>query len=89
MKMYLVRRYEDSLPEREYGVSDGYYAVGLFDSEEKANEAKEKAIALAKTTDYKDEYGCITTEIDILTIELNKTYKQDDQIYLGGGFYIE
>ena len=89
MIMYLVRRYEDSLPKGEYGVSDGYYAVGLFDSEEKANEANEAAINQAKSTDYSDQFGRIKTEIEIIPIEVNKAYEPDDQIYLGGACYIE
>lgn len=89
MKMYLVRRYVDEKAPGEYGVCDSYYAVGLFDSEEKAKEAMAKAEALARETDFEDQYSRCETVIDILVIETNKMYEADDQIYLGGGFYTE
>ena len=89
MTMYLVRRYVDEHTPGEYGVCDSYYAVGLFDSEEKANEAVAKAEALAMETDYEEQYSRCKTVVDILVIETNKMYEADDQIYLGGGFYME
>ena len=89
MTMYLVRRYVDEHTPGEYGVCDSYYAVGLFDSEEKAKEAAEKAEALARETDYEEQYSRCSTVVDILAIETNKMYKADDQMYLGGGFYME
>lgn len=89
MQMYLVRRYVDEKPYGAYGVCDSFYIVGLFDSEEKAHAAREKAIALAKETDYEEQYSREATEIDIISIEVNKTYENDEQIYLGGSCYIE
>ena len=89
MLMYLVRAYVDCLAHKEYGVHDSYYAIGLFDSEEKANEAIRKAEAHARETDYEDQYDRKETTIDIIPIEVNKMYEDKEQIYLGGGFYVE
>ena len=83
MKMYLVRRFSDDLPEHDYGVNEAYYAVGLFTDEKIANAVME--MEKANIPDNKKE----TTEVDILTIEVDKIYKGKEQIYLGGGFYIE
>lgn len=83
MKMYLVRRFSDDLPEHDYGVSDSYKLIGLFTDESIANAVKETEIA-AIPENKKD-----TMEIDLLTIEVDKIYKGSEQIYLGGGFYIE
>ena len=87
--MYLVRRYTDEHTPGEYGVCDSYYAVGLFDSKEKANAVMKRAEALAMETDYEEQYARCKTVIDIIEIEVNKAYEVDDQIYLGGGFYLE
>ena len=87
--MYLVRRYEDCLAPGNWGVCDSYYMVGLFDSEEKAKEAAEKAEALAKETDFEDQYDRCITQIDIIPIEVNKEFNPDEAIYLGGGSYLE
>ena len=89
MTMYLVRAYVDCLAHAEYGVHDSYYAVGLFDSEEKANEAMLKAEAHARETDYVDQYDRQETVVDIIQIEVNKMYEGKEQIYLGGGVYVE
>ena len=83
MKMYLVRRFSDDLPEKEYGVNDSYKLIGLFTDEAIAKAVME--MEKAAIPENKKE----TTEIDILTIEVDKIYKGDEQIYLGGGFYIE
>ena len=83
MKIYLVRRFSDNLPEHDYGVNDAYYAVGLFTDENIAKAVME--MEKAAIPDNKKE----TTEVDILAIEVDKIYKGKDQIYLGGGFYIE
>lgn len=83
MKMYLVRRFSDNLREHDYGVNDSYGLIGLFTDESVAN-AVMKMENEAIPKDKKE-----TTEIDILTIEVDKIYKGDEQIYLGGGFYIE
>lgn len=80
MTMYLVRRYEDCLPDGEYGVNDGYYAVGLFSNEAIANVVKQQEEA--KQHEHE-------TEFDIVTIEVNRIYNKEHQIFLGGGFYIE
>lgn len=82
MKMYLVRRYVDGHQPGDYGVDDAYYAIGLFSSEELAYSVMETEKAALPT-------GDDTTEIDILPIEVDKIYEGGDQIYLGGGFYIE
>lgn len=89
MTMYLVRAYVDCLAKRAYGVHDSYYAVGLFDSEEKAKEAMQKAEANARETDYEDQYDRQFTTIDIIPIEVNKVYEGKEQVYLGGGVYLE
>lgn len=87
--MYLVRRYVNELPQGAYGVDNSYYIVGLFDSEEKAKAAMKKAVGQARETDFDEQYECHITTIDIIPIEVNKAYKEDDQIYYGGGFYVE
>lgn len=87
--MYLVRRYTDCLMPDDWGVCDSYYLVGLFDTEEKAKVAAERAEALAKEADYEDQYDRCVTQIDIIPIEVNKEFNHDEQIYLGGGSYIE
>lgn len=89
MKMYLVRRYVDEKPDGEYGVCDSNYLVGLFTDEAVANAVKEKAEAEAKLIDFNEQYDCHKTEIDIIEIEVNRIYEAEEQIYLGGGFYIE
>lgn len=83
MKMHLVRRFSDNLPVHDYGVSDAYYAVGLFTDENIANAVME--MEKANIPYDKKE----TTVVDVLTIEVDKIYKGKEQIYLGGGFYIE
>ena len=88
MTMYLVMSYVDCLAHTAYGVHDSYYAIGLFDSEEKANEAKLKAEAHARETDYEDQYDRKSTSIIIIPIEANKIHEDEEQIYLGGSFYI-
>lgn len=82
MKMYLVRRYVDGMSERSWGVDDAYYAIGLFSSEELAYSVMQTEKAALPT-------GDDTTEIDIVQIEVDKIYEGGDQIYLGGGFYLE
>lgn len=89
MTMYLVKAYVDCLAHHEYGVNDSYYVVGLFDSEEKANEAMQKAEAHARETDYEDQYDRQSTAIEIIPIEVNKMYEDKEQIYLGGSLYVE
>lgn len=80
MKIYLVRRITDENPYEEYGVSEHYYAVGLFAREEDAIKAKEQAEALPAKFE---------TEIDIVEMEINKVYPIENQIYLGGAQYLE
>lgn len=89
MKMYLVCRYVDKLGNMDYGVNDANYLVGLFDSEEKANTAMQKAVTLAKETDFEDEYYRQETAIHIIPVETDKFYEEKEQIFLGGGFYVE
>ena len=81
MKMFLVRRYVDNFTG-SWGIDDSYYAIGLFSSEELAYSVMETEKAALPT-------GDDTTEIDILPIEVDKIYENGEQIYLGGGFYIE
>ena len=86
MTMYLVRVYVDCRDPMYYGVNDKYYAIGLFDSEEKANEVKKAKLHVMETC-YEDKYDIPI--IDIIPIEVNKVYNAKEQIYLGGGCYIE
>lgn len=89
MTMYLVHRNVDCLGPLADGVCESNYIVGIFDSEEKANAAKNKEIALAKEVDYEDQYDRHKTIVSIIPMEINKEYEgDDDQIYVGGGFYI-
>lgn len=89
MKMYLVRSYVNSCPSSVYGVGNSYYLVGLFTDEASANAAKEKAEAEAKLIDFNEYWDCHITTVDIIEIDANKVYQYDDQIYLGGGHYME
>lgn len=89
MKMYLVRCYVDELPDNCYGVSDSYYLVGLFADEATANAVKEKVEAEAKLIDYNEEYDCHNTLVEIIEIEVDKVYEGKEQIFLGGGHYVE
>lgn len=81
MRMFLVRRYVDNFTG-SWGIDDAYYAIGLFSSEELAYSVMQTEKALLPTDDD-------TTEIDIIPIEVDKIYEENEQIYLGGGFYIE
>lgn len=83
MKMYLVRRYSDDLCAQDYGVCDDYRLIGLFSDETVAKAVMETEKA-AIPKDKKE-----TMEIDMFAIEVDKIYKGNEQIFLGGGFYIE
>lgn len=89
MKLYLVRSFVDYLAPCEYGVNDSNYLVGVFTDETIANTVKEKAEAEAKLYDFEEQFDKHATEIDIVVIETDKIYDLNEQIYLGGGFYIE
>ena len=81
--MYLVRRYSDDLRKHDYGVYDDYRLIGLFSDEAVAKAVMETEKA-AIPKDKKE-----TMEIDMFAIEVDKIYKGNEQIFLGGGFYIE
>lgn len=89
MEMYLVKSNVDTLAPKEFGVSESNHVIGLFSDESMANAAKEKEIEKAKLTDYEDEYSRYSTTIEVIPIEVDKIYDKQDQIFLGGGFYIE
>ena len=89
MVMYLVKRYEDALGPKDHGVANANYIVGLFSTYEDACKAVEKTMERARELDFCDEYYKRETDAVIYPIEVDKYYKEAEQEYIGGGFYVE
>ena len=83
-KLYMVIRYADEREPQDYGVSDSYYLCGIFADRKIAEAVKE--MEMAKHPEDCNGFGCI---VDIKEIIPNKHYAEEDQPWLGGGFYIE
>lgn len=79
--VYVVIRYADTLPEHEYGVSDDYYLVGIFKDPECALEARDATTF--RFNEPEREF------VHVLVVEMNKEYEPNEQLFLGGGYYIE
>lgn len=82
--MYMVVRYVDNLPKYEYGVDDSYYLVGIFSDKALADAMKDFREAQAKHNGYGD-----IMSFEVKEVVLNKLYGEDNEIFLGGGYYIE
>lgn len=78
MTVYMVRRYEDQLDERDYGVDDNYYLVGIYATRKKAE------YAFNKLSQEEQSWNN-----PIIEIEIDKTYPAGCGPWLGGGSYIE
>ena len=81
-KVYLVRRYIDNLEDGDWGCADYYYLVGIFKTKEKAEKVMAEEIQKSKAENRED------TNFFMFEIDVDKIYEEED-VYLGGGCYIE
>lgn len=81
--MYMVVRYIDDLPKHEYGVSEQYQLILLTNNKDLAEKVREEESC---NQEFKGaNYMCV----NIIEIEPEKKYGVDEEVYLGGAFYIE
>lgn len=91
MEMYMVVMHLDTLAPNEYGVSKDDSIVGLWEdikSAEKYRDNAQKELDMKRIEYEADGYTYFGT-LEIIPVETNKYYLEENRPCVGGAFYIE